>query len=146
MTERVCKDCWAAGVRTQRATPYPGPRCATHHRVKQRADRLAASARRTATVYGITAEQRAAILAAQGGACAICQRAKGNPTGVKGKRQLAVDHDHSCCPGKTSCGRCVRGLLCGPCNDVLAHLRDDPAAFYRAIRYLADWPSLRANV
>jgi hypothetical protein len=25
---------------------------------------------------------------------------------------LCVDHDHNCCPGKQSCGKCIRGILC----------------------------------
>lgn len=27
-----------------------------------------------------------------------------------------VDHDHKCCSGDKSCGKCVRGILCPGCN------------------------------
>ena len=37
-----------------------------------------------------------------------------------------VDHDHSCCPGNESCGKCVRGLLCQRCNMVAGMLEEDP--------------------
>lgn len=72
---------------------------------------------------------------AQGGVCALCRRATGRT------KRLAVDHDHTCCAGKESCGRCVRGLLCGPCNDVLAVARDSADYFLGAIAYLAQPPA-----
>jgi hypothetical protein len=54
-----------------------------------------------------------ALLDSQGGVCAVCSRppSAGN--------RLVVDHDHDCCPGPWSCGRCVRGLLCAPCNQLV---------------------------
>jgi hypothetical protein len=133
---RTCKDCREAGVTTARPAVHPGPRCATHHRQEQRRKRLAASGRHVQRTYGLTPDEYTRLYEAQGRRCAICRRATG------ATKRLAVDHDHGCCPGPTSCGKCVRGLVCGPCNDVLAHARDDADYFRRAIRYLGNWPSL----
>lgn len=79
-------------------------------------------------MYGISADEYWEIYEFQGGTCAICQRA----TGVR--KRLSVDHCHET--------GAVRGLLCQKCNrDVLGHLRDDIAAFERAIEYLANTPA-----
>jgi len=61
---------------------------------------------------------------------------------VCGSREnLHIDHDHSCCPGSRTCGRCVRGLLCQGCNHAAGKLRDDPVR----IRALADYLERRAS-
>lgn len=75
------------------------------------------------------------LLAAQDGRCAICMR--DNP----GQKGWVIDHDHSCCPvggqrGRSTCGACVRGLLCTPCNTGLGMLRDNVVTLDRAIHYL----------
>jgi hypothetical protein len=135
-TTRRCKDCPPG---SKRPASHPGPRCATHHRVVTKARRETAKARYVEKTYSITEPQYQAILREQGGVCYLCQRAKGN-----GKKRLSVDHDHACCPGPISCGRCVRGLLCKPCNrDVLGHLRDEVDAFRRGIEYLTNPPARR---
>lgn len=137
MTVKRCIDCIAEGITTNRklattkaGKPVPGPRCATHHRAKRRGRRDYSHEKHILETYGITSEEYASIASHQGGVCAICQRARGL------KRRLSVDHCH-----KT--GR-VRGLLCQPCNKhVLGHLRDDPAAFQRAIAYLTHPPAVQ---
>jgi hypothetical protein len=48
-----------------------------------------------------------------------------------------VDHNHSCCPDKNSCGECVRGLLCRMCNSGIGYFRDSSRALTRASEYLA---------
>lgn len=138
-----CKDCKTEGLLLNRPATYAGPRCFSHHQQRKRAVRLAQHGRRVQTVYGITPEFYAELYEYQGGKCAICRRANG------GSKRLAVDHDHRCTAGHPhtqGCSQCVRGLLCGPCNDVLAHFRDDPATAHRAGNYLVDWPVTRMAI
>jgi hypothetical protein len=80
--------------------------------------------------FNITIDQYEKMLRDQGGVCAICRQP------CKMNRRLSVDHDHSCCPGKRSCGRCVRGLLCANCNTGLGHLGDDLDRLVAAAEYL----------
>lgn len=51
-------------------------------------------------------------------------------------RSAVVDHDHSCCPGDHSCGKCIRGLLCKPCNAGIGMLQDSVDKAVRAALYL----------
>ncbi|MEU0663871.1 endonuclease VII domain-containing protein [Streptomyces lavendulocolor] len=68
---------------------------------------------------------------ARGGTCAICGRPDGEG------RALSVDHDHGCCPeGDRTCGKCVRGLVCGACNHGLGKFRDSPELLRAAAAYL----------
>lgn len=101
---------------------------------------LARKEKHVSRTYNLTPEQYDALYRAQGGRCALCRRATG------ASKRLAVDHDHACCPGPVSCGRCVRGLVDSVCNDILAHFRDDPVAFERGAAYLREWPSKRAGL
>lgn len=84
--------------------------------------------------YGLTARNLKAMYEQQGNKCLICDR-------KQDKRKLSVDHDHSCCSGETSCGKCVRGLICNPCNVALGMMKDNPALLRRAADYLENFPS-----
>ena len=128
---KVCKDCIADfAITSVRPAPHPGPRCKTHWLRRRKETRAKAHASHVQKTYGLGEHDYGKLYEAQGGVCAICQRATG------ATRKLSVDHDHSCCSGGVSCGYCVRGLLCRPCNDMLGHARDSWEFFARAIRYL----------
>ncbi|ERB55293.1 hypothetical protein N806_29715 [Rhodococcus sp. P27] len=127
---RVCIDCESEGITSKRKAPHPGPRCASHHRVRRNTRRTATHAKHIEATYGITTDEYWAIYESQGKVCAICKRANGS------RKRLSVDHDHA--TGE------VRGLLCTPCNrNVLGHLRDDAQALQRAIGYLSSPPARR---
>jgi hypothetical protein len=49
---------------------------------------------------------------------------------------LCVDHDHACCPGKNSCGSCVRGVLCQRHNKALGFVSDSTDELHKMIQYL----------
>jgi hypothetical protein len=70
--------------------------------------------------YGITIEEYEAMLAKQGGVCALCKKP---PKNIR----LAVDHDHQT--------GAVRELLCPSCNRAISHL-EDPFWYAEARDYL----------
>jgi hypothetical protein len=72
--------------------------------------------------FGLTPVEFDTLLAAQDGACALCDAP---PTsGIS----LHVDHDHG--TGE------IRGLLCMRCNNALGLFREDPDLLRRAARYV----------
>ena len=66
--------------------------------------------------------------------CGLCRRTD---------QRLDIDHDHRCCPGQRSCGKCVRGFLCRPCNVGLGMFGDDPMRLRAAASYIEQHPFLR---
>jgi hypothetical protein len=87
--------------------------------------------RKRATNYGLTPERLNEMLAK-----GICE---GCGTTEPGFHGWAVDHDHACCPSDSSCGRCVRGILCRSCNVTLGQVNDDPDRLRSLISYLERW-------
>lgn len=81
--------------------------------------------------YSLTVEQYDKMWVDQDFKCAICPEPLTN-----GKTGAHVDHDHSCCSGKTSCGKCVRGILCSDCSNGIARFKDDPELLSNARAYL----------
>lgn len=77
--------------------------------------------------FGITPEEYAAMLEAQGGVCATCGRPETTEQAGTLVR-LSVDHCHT--TGK------VRGLLCHACNRSIGLFGEDVALMERAIEYL----------
>lgn len=65
--------------------------------------------------YQITSEEYNDRLMLQGGGCCICGV-------VANGKNLSVDHNHKCCSGRKSCGKCIRGIICQRCNAVLGYI------------------------
>jgi hypothetical protein len=83
--------------------------------------------RRAASImkrYGVSLDDYEAMLAAQGGTCALCSRTPENERFKK----LSIDHCHVT-------GR-VRGLLCASCNHSLGKLGDTIERLKRAAAYV----------
>lgn len=80
--------------------------------------------------YNISLEDYNKLLDDQDNKCAICQRT------FTQDDIICVDHDHKCCPGKNSCGKCIRGLLCKSCNFLLGNSGDNATVLLQASKYI----------
>jgi hypothetical protein len=76
--------------------------------------------------HNITKEIYDSLLNKYDGKCWICKEIKAS----------VIDHDHSCCTGVWSCGKCVRGVLCSNCNTAIGLLKDRKELLNEAKKYL----------
>ena len=91
-------------------------RASTPDEIKRRQERHIKRA------YGMSLSDYEALLAEQGGGCAICGGPPGNQKGYH------IDHDHET--------GAVRGILCQGCNHTLGGARDNPDTLIAAAKYL----------
>ena len=77
--------------------------------------------------YKLTQKQYNSMLVDQQFKCAICKSRMIKP---------CVDHDHACCSGPKSCGKCIRKLICNKCNRGLGFFDDSIEHLEEAVNYL----------
>jgi hypothetical protein len=96
--------------------------------------------------YALTLEGLNALYLKQNGKCPICLKELSNPTLEDANRwESNIDHDHNCCPEETTCGKCIRGLLCRDCNLLIGHAKDDLDTLKRAVEYLTNSKKKEGN-
>lgn len=132
---RVCKDCNTTFIGSRHRCEqchknrYPWDRTVNIPPNKQ-ADNYALNLRtnrnsRYKRYYGISLDEREAMLAQQGHKCKICRVSL-----VTISRNTHIDHCHK--TGK------VRGILCSQCNKALGLFKDDPHLVGKALMYLIE--------
>lgn len=129
MASKICRDC---KVEKDQSEFYPS--ASRPDGLHQCCRSCAAERNRLARFsnMGITEQQFNEMVERQDGLCLICHE----PPVARGNVLWAIDHDHACCPGRRSCGECVRGLLCSHCNQAIGLLRDNPDIAMSAAAYL----------
>lgn len=96
---------------------------------------VARDKRTTASRHGLSQKQNTAL----GTTCKNRGCSKRNLVGS----DRCIDHDHTCCPGKYSCGRCVRGILCRECNKIEGILRKNKVRIAGISQYLRSFSHVR---
>lgn len=151
-----CVECLKLPDTERPKTPRPtdvaqhprAPRCATHKRQAKKASKRGRQATYQEKNFGLTPEEHEALLEVQNFVCFVCLYANGTT------KALATDHDHACCDDSTSCGKCVRGKLCGPDNrDIVGRIEmiagrnhERPVdVLLRLMSYFEDPPMNRAR-
>ncbi len=113
-----CLACTSAAAKAWRKT------VPDYEKSRYRAQVVETRERHLIRKYGVTLDDYQRMLTVQDGRCAICKCEEH----TQHYRVFHVDHCHAT-------GR-VRGLLCGGCNHILGHLKDDANKMRSAIAYL----------
>ena len=117
LEHRICKSCGSA-------KPYgDGEYFRKNRHICRECERAASRERTFKHIRGISYEERDALLAAQGGACAACGSPKHNS-----KKGWHVDHCHR--TGE------IRAVLCANCNVALGQVDDDITHLLKLVEYL----------
>lgn len=127
--QAICAICGPTRIRV--GGGRSGNQCATG-RAKQRPAGDAGTLARVRDKYRLSADEVDRMRAHQDATCAICKRQA---------ERLVVDHDHACCAGSYTCGRCIRGLLCHRCNVAIGWFGDDREILLAAVEYLSAPPA-----
>lgn len=77
-------------------------------------------------IHNISKEKYNEMLKLYDGKCYSC----------KDRAATNIDHDHSCCNNRASCGKCIRGLLCNQCNTALGLLQDSRQKIECLLEYI----------
>jgi hypothetical protein len=83
--------------------------------------------------YGLTLERYKELFT---GFCDICGIILDGSSKINTPH---IDHDHLCCKGSKSCGKCVRGILCHSCNQMLGYSYDNSTILNHASQYLGGY-------
>lgn len=102
-------------------------------RLARKAESIRAKTDRLERLYALSWFDYLSLLDNANYACQICMNVftPANPA--------HIDHDHHCCKDKTSCGKCVRGLLCRTCNSGLGYFRDNAISLLNGYQYITNW-------
>ena len=87
-------------------------------------------------LYNISPAQVEEMLKQQDYKCASCFTPLDYIPSAGRRIQVNIDHDHSCCPGRSSCGKCIRAVLCSPCNHGLGIFKDNADHLRKAANYV----------
>lgn len=117
---KTCKQC-AAKRQKQYWLNNPDQYAKHKARVKENDKVL----KRVFTRHGLSEEEYMVMFKKCNGLCWSCKDRPANN----------IDHDHNCCKGTYSCGKCVRGVLCSQCNTALGLLKDDSDVIKNLLAY-----------
>lgn len=82
-------------------------------------------------LHEMSSEEHDSKMVEQNNRCAICRKLF--------TKTPHIDHKHSCCSTRKTCGKCNRGLLCDDCNLGLGRFKDSIKILSNAIQYLKGW-------